>query len=248
MNLGQRIAFFRKKSGLNQREFADEMRTTEATINRWEQNKSIPRPKAKAAMSEFFGVAVDELDEAQSAVKINEVCLLRATVSSWIRDRHHSGCSLTLVTRTGHFNMVIARKADERTELDILTGAFELKDILPLIRGGIITTFCEPGVTMFNRLRAMQLRDSEIFDLLRTAERFESNEIFSRLLDDGLVENAREAILIEKWRQLSPAQQRALEVTIDIKLQPEESNDEELQNLIKRANRLDSSTVDISEA
>ena len=127
----------------------------------------------------------------------------------------------------------------------MLTGAFDLSDVLPLIREGVINTFCEPSADCFNRLRLMQVRDTELFDLLRTAERFESNEVYSRLLDDSFAENADEAILIEKWRRLSVAQRKAIMVTIDIKLAPEEHDDAELKRMIDEAQKLEDSSEQV---
>lgn len=239
MDLGKRIAFFRVKQGLNQRDFAEVLDTTEVSINRWENNKSVPRAKAKKAMADLFGVTVEDLDEAPTSININEISLHRATVVRWLRDKHESDYALTLVTRTGHFNMIIARASKERFYFDVLTGAFDLSDVLPLIREGVINTFCQPSGEIFNRLRLMQLRDTELFDLLCTAERFESNEVYSKLLDDGFAENADEAILIEKWRRLSMAQRKAIMVTIDIKLAPKEHDDAELNRLIEKAQALE---------
>ncbi len=241
MTLGELIASLRLKKGLNQREFADQLGTTEATINRWENNKAVPRAKAKKAMADLFQIDVEELHEGQGSAIINEVSLQRATVVSWLRDRFALGYTLTLVTRSGHFNVVIARRTIESQAIDVLTGLFDFEDILPLIRDGVISTFCNASAEEFNRLRSMQLRDSELVEFLSTAERFESNKVFSGLLEQGgFPESADEAILLEKWRQLNKAQQKSIMVLIDINLKPKELDEAELKRLVEMAEASDS--------
>ncbi len=240
MDLGSVIVFHRKRKGWTQQDFANRMITTEATVNRWENNKAVPRAKAKSLMADLFGISVSELTENQGTAVINEVSLKAATVPQWLRSRQAEGYALTLITRAGHFNMVVARYSEEKQMIDVLTGVFELEDILPLIKEGVIPTFCEPSLDVFNRIRGMQLREPEIYDLLKTAQRFESNKVYQRLLDEARgPRNSQESVHLEKWRQLTPAQKKSIEVMIDINLNPEETDMAELERLMALASEDD---------
>lgn len=235
MKLGQMISSLRMNKGWSQIQFAELMNTTEASINRWENDKAVPRTKAKIAMADLFGVNVEDLNEVHGASVLNQIVIQRPMVELWLREKFADGFGLTLITRTGHYNMVVARKSSPVVEIDVLTGMFDLDDVRPLIREGTINTFISAGADEFNRLRTMQMRDSEVITFLNSAERFESNKVYSSLLDrSDFAEDVEEAILLEKWRKMNAAQKKSTMILIDVKLEPEEFDEKELARLTSR--------------
>lgn len=68
---GERIYNLRKKHGLSQEEFADNLGVSRQAVSKWETGQSVPDSEKAAAMAKFFGVSLDWLingDETVSAV------------------------------------------------------------------------------------------------------------------------------------------------------------------------------------
>ena len=59
--LGQRIREERFRKGLSQAALSKEFSVTQQTINKWENNKSIPEAKIVKHLASFFGVTTDYL-------------------------------------------------------------------------------------------------------------------------------------------------------------------------------------------
>lgn len=59
--IGQRIAFYRKKAGLNQKEFAQKMGLANSSISQYESGDRVPSDEVKMKFCNFFKISMDDL-------------------------------------------------------------------------------------------------------------------------------------------------------------------------------------------
>ena len=69
MTLGEKIREARRKCGLSQEQLAEKMSVSRSAIAKWETDKGIPDISNLIAISDEFGISLDELIKDQSAVK-----------------------------------------------------------------------------------------------------------------------------------------------------------------------------------
>ena len=69
MTLGEKIKEARKQCGLSQEQLAEKMSVSRSAIAKWETDKGIPDISNLIAISDEFGISLDELIKDQSAVK-----------------------------------------------------------------------------------------------------------------------------------------------------------------------------------
>ena len=68
--IGERIAYYRKKSGLTQEELAEKCSVTPQAVSKWENNISTPDIGLLPRLSEIFGVTTDELLGVERATPV----------------------------------------------------------------------------------------------------------------------------------------------------------------------------------
>lgn len=61
MNLGERLAEFRKWKNLSQLELAELLNTSRQTISKWETGASLPSIESLISLSKLYKVSLDEL-------------------------------------------------------------------------------------------------------------------------------------------------------------------------------------------
>lgn len=61
MNLGERLAEFRKLENLSQLELAELLNTSRQTISKWETGASLPSIESLISLSKLYKVSLDEL-------------------------------------------------------------------------------------------------------------------------------------------------------------------------------------------
>lgn len=69
MDLGEKIRDQRKKAGLSQEQLAEKLNVSRQAITKWETNKGIPDISNLIALSDEFGLSLDELIKEDGAVK-----------------------------------------------------------------------------------------------------------------------------------------------------------------------------------
>ena len=69
MNLGEKIKEHRKQAGLSQEQLAERLNVSRQAITKWETNKGIPDIANLIAISDEFGLSLDELIKDDVAVK-----------------------------------------------------------------------------------------------------------------------------------------------------------------------------------
>lgn len=69
MDLGQKIRDQRKKAGLSQEQLAERLNVSRQAVTKWETNKGIPDIANLIAISEEFGLSLDELIKDDGVVK-----------------------------------------------------------------------------------------------------------------------------------------------------------------------------------
>ena len=69
MNLGEKIKERRKQAGLSQEQLAERLNVSRQAITKWETNKGIPDIANLIAISDEFGLSLDELIKDDVAVK-----------------------------------------------------------------------------------------------------------------------------------------------------------------------------------
>lgn len=69
MSLGEKIKEQRKKAGLSQEQLAKKLNVTRQAVTKWETDKGIPDVANLIAISEEFGLSLDELIKGDVAVK-----------------------------------------------------------------------------------------------------------------------------------------------------------------------------------
>ncbi|MDE6419393.1 MAG: helix-turn-helix domain-containing protein [Lachnospiraceae bacterium] len=69
MDLGQKIRDQRKKAGLSQEQLAERLNVSRQAVTKWETNKGIPDIANLIAISEEFGLGLDELIKEDGVVK-----------------------------------------------------------------------------------------------------------------------------------------------------------------------------------
>ena len=69
MNLGEKIKERRKQAGLSQEQLAERLNVSRRAITKWETNKGIPDIANLIAISDEFGLSLDELIKDDVAVK-----------------------------------------------------------------------------------------------------------------------------------------------------------------------------------
>ncbi|MDH7873334.1 helix-turn-helix domain-containing protein [Bifidobacterium catenulatum subsp. kashiwanohense] len=69
MNLGDKIKECRKQAGLSQEQLAERLNVSRQAITKWETNKGIPDIANLIAISDEFGLSLDELIKDDVAVK-----------------------------------------------------------------------------------------------------------------------------------------------------------------------------------
>lgn len=70
MNLGDKIKECRKQAGLSQEQLAERLNVSRQAITKWETNKGIPDIANLIAISDEFGLSLDELIKDDVAVKV----------------------------------------------------------------------------------------------------------------------------------------------------------------------------------
>ena len=73
MNLGEKIKECRKQAGFSQEQLAERINVSRQAITKWETNKGIPDIANLIAISDEFGLSLDELIKDDVAVK-NNIC------------------------------------------------------------------------------------------------------------------------------------------------------------------------------
>ena len=66
MSLGENIISLRKIRGMSQTDLADELGVSRQSVSKWESDASTPELEKLLAMSELFGVSLDELVKGES--------------------------------------------------------------------------------------------------------------------------------------------------------------------------------------
>lgn len=61
IKIGKFIAELRKEQGLTQEQFGDKIGVTNKTVSRWETGTYLPPADALLAMSEMFGISINEI-------------------------------------------------------------------------------------------------------------------------------------------------------------------------------------------
>lgn len=69
ISLGEKIRDYRKKAGLSQEQLAEKLNVSRQTITKWETNKGVPDISNLIAISDEFGVTLDELIKEDAVVK-----------------------------------------------------------------------------------------------------------------------------------------------------------------------------------
>lgn len=69
MNLGEKIKECRKQAGFSQEQLAERLNVSRQAITKWETNKGIPDIVNLIAISDEFGLSLDELIKDDVAVK-----------------------------------------------------------------------------------------------------------------------------------------------------------------------------------
>ena len=69
MNLGEKIKECRKQAGFSQEQLAERLNVSRRAITKWETNKGIPDIANLTAISDEFGLSLDELIKDDVAVK-----------------------------------------------------------------------------------------------------------------------------------------------------------------------------------
>ena len=61
MTVGEKIQFYRKKTGLSQEELGQKMSVSRQTVSLWEMNKTLPTVDNLIRLKEIFSVSIDEI-------------------------------------------------------------------------------------------------------------------------------------------------------------------------------------------
>lgn len=69
MSLGETIRECRKKTGLSQEQLAEKLNVSRQAITKWETDKGIPDVANLIAISDEFGLSLDELIQGNTTVK-----------------------------------------------------------------------------------------------------------------------------------------------------------------------------------
>ena len=75
--IGEQIRYFRKKSGLSQKDLASRLFVSQQAVGKWERNEATPNPEAIVKMSAILGISTDALlgqavvstDDAQNDIR-----------------------------------------------------------------------------------------------------------------------------------------------------------------------------------
>ena len=68
MNLNERIAEARKRSGLTQEEVADRLCVSRQTVSRWEQGTALPDLEQAQTLAQTYGVSLNDLAGGEEEV------------------------------------------------------------------------------------------------------------------------------------------------------------------------------------
>lgn len=69
ISLGEKIRDQRKRSGLSQEQLAQKLNVSRQAITKWETNKGVPDISNLIAISDEFGLSLDELIKGDNVVK-----------------------------------------------------------------------------------------------------------------------------------------------------------------------------------
>lgn len=69
MDLGEKIRDQRRKAGLSQEQLAEKLNVSRQAITKWETNRGIPDISNLIAISDEFGLSLDELIKEDGVVK-----------------------------------------------------------------------------------------------------------------------------------------------------------------------------------
>ena len=69
IKMGLKIAYYRKLKGLSQEQLAEKLNVSRQAITKWETGKGIPDVANLIAISDEFGLSLDELIKGDVAVK-----------------------------------------------------------------------------------------------------------------------------------------------------------------------------------
>ena len=69
MSLGEKIKELRRKAGMSQEQLAEKLNVSRQAITKWETDKGIPDIANLIAISDEFGLSLDELIKGNVSVK-----------------------------------------------------------------------------------------------------------------------------------------------------------------------------------
>ena len=78
MSIGGKIVQLMKQEGMTQKELADKINVTEASMSRYLKDKRIPRIDVLANIAKVFNVSIEFL---QGEDEVNEVCEIKRLVA-----------------------------------------------------------------------------------------------------------------------------------------------------------------------
>lgn len=70
MELGEKLQELRKRKGLTQEELADLLFVSRTAVSKWESNRGLPSLDSLKALSNFFGVSVDQLISGDQLINL----------------------------------------------------------------------------------------------------------------------------------------------------------------------------------
>lgn len=81
MNIGQKIKEFRIRQGMNQKEFAEQIGSTQQSVSNYERGKADPSIELVMRISDTFHTSIDDILGVQSETMVREAYVLLQNMS-----------------------------------------------------------------------------------------------------------------------------------------------------------------------
>ena len=96
MNIGNKIRQLRQKAGVTQDALANDLGVSSQSVSKWENNVCSPDIALLPALSEFFGITIDELFDLSREQKLSRLEHMLDYESELTDDQYHSAEKLLL--------------------------------------------------------------------------------------------------------------------------------------------------------
>jgi len=125
MAFGERLQEVRKRSGLTQEEFAEQLQVSRQSVSRWESGRGYPEMEKIIFICNRYGVTMDELFKEEVPTPGEPPVEAPAAVRAHARQRVVKPVRESVTLQQKHRDHAADRHCDDRSGIRLLYAQFE---------------------------------------------------------------------------------------------------------------------------